>query len=169
MTTYNVLCVWEQMCEFTVEVQYTCSSDWNGYRYLAFFEVILAACILLESTLCCLFSISLTVFFFVVCIFQSCGKDLSSHQLHYQCFPWGVHSHSVSTTTIWNVSICTWEMYSKYWEIVWVGCFHSGLITTQQMWWWIVNQSTWAFGIQLDRKTTTDCGHCPTLRRYNPP
>lgn len=34
------------------------------------------------------------------------------------------------------------------------------------MLWWIANQSTWVSGIQLDRKTTTDCGHCLTRRRY---
>lgn len=78
----------------------------DGYtRYLAFFDVIFSSMCFTESTLCCWFSSNLTenemsIFFFVVCVFQSCGKDLSSHQLHYQCFPWGVHSHSVSTTTI---------------------------------------------------------------------
>lgn len=35
------------------------------------------------------------------------------------------------------------------------------------MLWWMGSRWTWVFGIQQDKKTTTDSAHFPTHRRYN--
>lgn len=33
------------------------------------------------------------------CVIQSCGKNMSTYQLHNQCLPWGVHPYCVSIST----------------------------------------------------------------------
>ena len=107
---------------------------------------------------------------------------MPAHQLHYQCLPWRVHPHRVSNTQThlsWTSDVQVtepdWPEAASLCCIIHPSFFFTNLIfaflllastTTLPMWWLMGNQSTWACGIQQDRRTTTDSGHSPTHRQY---